>query len=132
MGYNPVQFNLRLQVPPGQRGPKAFSAQTEYRLLGETNSTVRSGGDLALQDTPSPAAQLEINVSSGHPVLAIHGVVGRTYVIEQIPELFAAPPFNRMWWFVGDVTLTNSPQPFADSTPVATFGRTFYRATVIE
>jgi hypothetical protein len=85
-----------------------------------------------LQEVPSPAARLEIEVSNGRSVLTLHGEAGRTYVIEQLPELFGTPPFNRMWWYTGDVTLTNSLQTFVDPWADSTVGRTFYRATLIE
>ena len=138
LGFNPIQFNLTLQVPAGETGRKDLSGEVTYRLVGEANPTVRPIGTLtghpALQLVPgaSPAARLDLEILNGRPVLSVHGLAGRTYVIEQIPELFESAPFNRRWWYLGDAALTNSPQTFVDAFSEVTGGRAYYRATAIE
>lgn len=138
LGFNPIQFNLTLRVPAGETGRQELSGEVTYQLVGETRPSVRpvttltSHPTLQLVPGPSLAARLELEISNGRPVVTVHGLAGRTYVIEQIPELFESAPFNRRWWYLGDVALTNSPQTFVDTFSEVSVGRAYYRATAIE
>ncbi|MFM1941083.1 MAG: hypothetical protein RI897_65 [Verrucomicrobiota bacterium] len=138
LGFNPLQFNLVVKVPTGQSGNRAISGTVEYTLFGETVPQVKpiesqAGSQaLILTESPSTAARLELSASGGSPSLTLHGAPGKTYAIEQVSELTADPPFNRLWWFTTDVTLTNSIQTVTDPTPILAFPHTFYRATALE
>jgi uncharacterized repeat protein (TIGR02543 family) len=132
LGQNPVQFNLHVEVPAGESGRRTIAGQFEYRLTGEASSTVRPLTPLTVPAGPSPAARLALDISTGRPVLAVGGVVGKTYTLEQTPHFPGPLQGLPMWVYLGDLTLTNSPQFFADPFPLATGGSVFYRATIVE
>ena len=132
LGQNPVQFNLGVEVPAGESGPRTLAGEVEFRLAGEGETTVRPIEALTVAVEPSVGAQLSLELAGGKPLLTVHGVVGYTYTLEQTP-LFLGPQQGRqMWAYLGDVTLTNATQVFADPFPLAPSGGVFYRATVVE
>lgn len=132
LGQNPVQFNLGVEVPAGESGPRTLAGEVEFRLAGEGETSVRPIEPLTLTVEPSVGAQLSLELAQGTPLLRVRGVAGYTYTLEQTP-LFLGPQQGRqMWVYMGDVTLTNATQVFTDPFPLVPIGGVFYRATVVE
>ena len=131
---------MTLKVPAGETGAKQIQGEVEWSLIdltGKPYSGVRpvSASGLrpaALIGQPSPAARLEVDVSSGQSRLTVQGVVGRTYTLEQTPWFPTSTQGPQMWVFMGDITLTNSSQVFVDPFPMVSSGSTFYRATILK
>lgn len=132
LGQNPVQFNLGVEVPAGESGPRTLAGEVEFRLAGEGEPTVRPIEPLTVTVEPSVGARLSLELAQGTPLLTVRGGAGYTYTLEQTP-LFLGPQQGRqMWAYLGDVTLTNATQVIADPFPLAPSGGVFYRATVVE
>jgi uncharacterized repeat protein (TIGR02543 family) len=130
LGYNPIQFNLSVEVPGGETGAKEVLGEVEYALLGNMLTNTQPVSALTVVAQASPAARLRIDVSRGQPLVSIQGVVGQTYTLEQSYALLPERYLN--WWFMSDVTLTNSPQLWVDPMPLAAGGNAFYRATILK
>jgi len=83
---------------------------------------------------PSTAARLDLALDSaaGHPRLRVEGVVGKTYSIEQTIALWPPSGPPQLWAFLGDTTLTNTSEIFADPFPLTTVGGIYYRASIVE
>jgi len=133
-GHNPVQFNLNVRIPPEAPGVREVSGEVEYRLAGELHATVRSLTPLPVVTTASPAARLDLKQVEDRPALVIHGTVGRTYTIEQVPTLPSPDEHwsNLPWVFIADVTLTNTTQVVHNPPLHPPGGAVFYRATILE
>jgi len=137
LGHNPIVFNMEITVPPGPSGPRELGGTVEYRPVGSTNFMIRpvrsllGPGNLVLNSRPNPAARLGVRPrENGQPRLEISGVIGRTYTLEHVPEFFTG--YERFWWFLSDVLLTNSPQTWIDDTSLRTQSSGMYRAVLIE
>lgn len=136
LGHNPILFNLDLEVPAGETGPRELGGVVEYGLVGNPDLIVRpvgtpfGPGNLVLTPRPSPAAQLAINQVNARLVLRLTGEVGRTYTLLHVPEFL--PGYERFWWFVSDVVLTNATQTWVDETVFAQVPSGIYRAVLVE
>ncbi len=137
LGHNPIHFNMTLAVPANESGPRALAGEVEFSFVDGTNSFVRSvralafpGNELLVNSRPSPAAILDLSLVNARPVLQLRGEIGRTYTVQQVPEFLMN--FERFWWFLADVTFTNSPQTWVDDSFSAGFPSSMYRAVLIE
>jgi hypothetical protein len=136
LGHSPILFNLNLEVPAGETGPRELGGVVEYGLVGSPELIVRpvgtpfGPGDLVLIPRPSPAAQLAINQVNGRPGLRLTGEVGRTYTLLHVPEFL--PGYERFWWFVSDVVLTHATHTWVDETVFGRGPAGMYRAVLLE
>jgi hypothetical protein len=139
LGYNPIQFNMIIDVPGGQTGPKLIQGEIKYCIEGVTNAISRpatgpaSFSQLILPWEESPAAQLWFDATMTQPLLRIRGIVGKTYTIQLSPGFYPDTSSSPFWWSLTDLTLTNSIQSWLDESSSFTNRSTgFYRAILIQ
>jgi hypothetical protein len=138
LGHNPIQFNLRINVPAAEFGPKEIRGQVEFEIVGMTNAIIRpvyglTGSYLRLLAEPSPAASVRLELVDQHPSVTIEGMAGKTYTVQQLLALYPQGELSHFWWSMADLTLTNSIQTWSDSGISTTnLGTSFYRAILIQ
>jgi hypothetical protein len=123
---------LHLDVPAGATGRNTIAGAVLYAFKGDAQPTEHAIDPRSLTVQPSTAARLELDVVAGRPQLRVEGVIGKTYTLEQTPLFEFGDLAGRFWAFMGDLTLTNNSQIFADPFPLAIPGAIFYRASIVE
>jgi hypothetical protein len=98
-------------VQPSQAGPYTVLVRNDIGAVESEPAIL----------TYTDAADLVLSL---RPAITVYGTIGRTYSIE-FSDILARPP---QWSFLGQITLTNTPQVFVDTQAMQ--GERFYRVVL--